>query len=289
MSFSHLSPPLTLRRYGGGGYAPPGAEAVARSSEQPNAPPDAVESLVFSNGSAPPNTKLPPDFQLAVSDYSDAMKGLLSVLMQVSEASLGLETGFFETFYKGAPNFLRLAYYAPDRARTAEGEGGGGAEAAGGAAAGEAGGEAGGAAGAANVAAPAAGHSEQQRYGAHTDYQGFTILSQDAAGLQVRMTDDDGGSARWVGVEPVQGALIINAGDLLQHWTNGVWISNVHRVVKAPGAFERLSLVCFTGPRDDATIVPLPQCVAEKGGKATYAPILAGEHLKAKLAKTSLL
>ena len=47
-------------------------------------------------------------------------------------------------------------------------------------------------------------------------------------------------------------------------------------------------LLGFTGPRDDAMITPLSQCVEETGGKALYATVSAGDHLQAKLVKTSL-
>lgn len=35
-------------------------------------------------------------------------------------------------------------------------------------------------------------------------------------------------------------------------------------------------------------ITPLSQCVEETGGKALYATVSAGDHLQAKLLKTSL-
>ena len=189
----------------------------------------------------------PASFQPAVAAYAAAMHQLLAVLMEVSEVALDLPAGFFAPFYAGAPNFLRLAYYAPGTtsAGGVGGSGGGG------------GGDGGG-----------CGGDDTMRYGAHTDYQGFTILSQDAPGLEVQMssaasrastdtstavpsgstssrstsTSASAVDARWVGIPPVAGALIINAGDLLQHWTNGVWVSNVHRVVAHPGVRERLSL-----------------------------------------------
>jgi hypothetical protein len=34
----------------------------------------------------------------------------------------------------------------------------------------------------------------------------------------------------WIDVAPVPGTLVVNAGDLIQRWSNDVWKSNVHRV-----------------------------------------------------------
>lgn len=119
------------------------------------------------------------------------------------------------------------------------------------------------------------------RYGPHTDFSGFTILRQDAApgGLQVR-TDQ-----RWIDVAPVPGTLVINAGDLIQRWTNDRWRSNVHRVVNPPRDLktgtERLSIVLFTGPNSDARIACLPGC-----GAAKYPPILAGLHSEERMRQT---
>ena len=119
------------------------------------------------------------------------------------------------------------------------------------------------------------------RYGPHTDFSGFTILRQDAApgGLQVKA----GGA--WIDVRPVPGTLVINAGDLIQRWTNDRWVSNVHRVVNPPRdrttGTRRLSIVLFTGPNSDAEISCLPGC-----GAAHYPPILAGHHSEERMRQT---
>ena len=123
------------------------------------------------------------------------------------------------------------------------------------------------------------------RYGAHTDYQTFTVLRADpeVGGLQVQLAD-----GRWLDAPreadaPARGddepLLFVNAGDLTARWTNGRWRSAPHRVVNTEIARARRSLVFFTGPDDDAEISPI---VAE-GDTARFAPITAGAHLRAKL------
>ena len=119
------------------------------------------------------------------------------------------------------------------------------------------------------------------RYGPHTDFSGFTILRQDDApgGLQVQSGDD------WIDVPALPGTLVINAGDLIQRWTNDRWVSNVHRVKNPPRdrktGTRRLSIVLFTGPNSDAEIACLPGC-----GPAAYPPILAGLHSEQRMRET---
>jgi len=123
----------------------------------------------------------------------------------------------------------------------------------------------------------------QLRYGAHTDYTGLTIVRQDDApgGLQVRAPD-----GRWIDVEPVRGAFVVNAGDLLMRWTNHRWQSNVHRVVNPPrdasGSTRRLSIVLFTGPNGDAVVECLPTCHGPDT-PPRYGPIKAHDHLMARI------
>ena len=121
----------------------------------------------------------------------------------------------------------------------------------------------------------------QLRYGPHTDFGGFTLLRQDGApgGLQVLVDGE------WIDVKPVPGTLVVNAGDLIQRWTNDLWRSNVHRVRNPPRdaktGTRRLSIVLFTGPNDDALIAALPGT-----GPARHAPIVAGAHVAERVAQT---
>ncbi|CAG7909248.1 unnamed protein product [Brassica rapa] len=67
----------------------------------------------------------------------------------------------------------------------------------------------------------------------------LTVLLQNhVGGLQV-LHDQ-----YWVDVPPVPGALVVNVGDLLQHITNGKFISVEHRVL-ANGAGPCISVACF--------------------------------------------
>jgi isopenicillin N synthase-like dioxygenase len=126
----------------------------------------------------------------------------------------------------------------------------------------------------------------QFRNGPHTDFTGFTILRQDDApgGLQVLSPENE-----WVDVRPVPGTLVINAGDLLQRWTNDRWRSNLHRVVNPDrsltGSTARLSIVMFTGPNADAVVDCLPSCTGP-GNPPRYAPVIAQDYLMMKIRET---
>jgi len=120
---------------------------------------------------------------------------------------------------------------------------------------------------------PQTGHITEAQIGAgaHTDYGCLTMLAQDeAGGLQVRAK-----SGVWVDAPPVAGSFVVNIGDMMERWTNGVFTSTLHRVVNISGQ-ERYSLPFFFDPDFDAPVVCLESCI---GDGAKYAPTTAGQHL----------
>ena len=53
--------------------------------------------------------------------------------------------------------------------------------------------------------------------------------------------------------------VLVNIGDLLNHWTNGLLMSTVHRVVFPPdGGDDRYSIAYFCHPADNTELVPVP-------------------------------
>jgi isopenicillin N synthase-like dioxygenase len=118
--------------------------------------------------------------------------------------------------------------------------------------------------------------------GEHTDYGIVTILWADrVAGLQVL-----GADGSWNDVQPAEGALLINLGDVTARWTNERWMSTLHRV-KPPvidGTIQRRRSAAFFHDGDvDAVIRTLPSCV-DADHPDLYEPITVGEHIAAKLA-----
>ncbi|KAL1954382.1 hypothetical protein VTO42DRAFT_1248 [Malbranchea cinnamomea] len=90
--------------------------------------------------------------------------------------------------------------------------------------------------------------------GQHTDFGSITVLFNRVGGLQILPPGKD---AEWCYVRPLPGHAIINLGDALVKFTNGLLRSNIHRVVSPPGAqadFTRYSLVYFARPEDDVLL-----------------------------------
>ncbi|MEQ8658425.1 MAG: 2-oxoglutarate and iron-dependent oxygenase domain-containing protein [Hyphomicrobiales bacterium] len=113
--------------------------------------------------------------------------------------------------------------------------------------------------------------------GAHTDYGSITLLMSDGtAGLQVKPRD----SADWIDVPAVDGAFIVNIGDLLMRWTNDIYVSNPHRVLRP--IKERRSIAFFMDPNPNARVEALPGTGEDKH----YEPILCHEYLTMRLTAT---
>lgn len=123
---------------------------------------------------------------------------------------------------------------------------------------------------------------EQQGMGAHTDYGIVTVLWADPVpGLQI--LGPDGG---WTPVRPIEGALLVNLGDLMARWTNDRWLSTMHRVVPPRGEdgtlIRRRSAAFFFDGNSDAVVSTLPTCL-DADGSSAYPPVTIAEHLTQKL------
>ncbi|KAK0513435.1 hypothetical protein JMJ35_004421 [Cladonia borealis] len=90
--------------------------------------------------------------------------------------------------------------------------------------------------------------------GEHTDFGSITILFNRLGGLQVL---PPGENAEWVYVRPLEGDAIVNLGDAMVKFTNGLLRSNLHRVVAPPGGQKgetRFSVVYFNRPEDEVLL-----------------------------------
>lgn len=86
--------------------------------------------------------------------------------------------------------------------------------------------------------------------GEHTDFGSVTVLFNRLGGLQILPPGKD---AEWCYVKPLPGCAIINLGDAMVKFTNGLLRSNIHRVNAPPGDqadHTRYSLVYFNRPED---------------------------------------
>lgn len=148
-------------------------------------------------------------------------------------------------------------------------------------------------------------------------------------GLEVFVRDNSGGGGggggQWMPVRLPAGqqALVINAGDVIQRWTNDRWHSPLHRVVGnrrhiprslpsncGDGFFSkaaeevsaalksgaittdfssRWTLVFFSGPLADniVQVLDCPAVMSQPDRPAKYEPIRSGDYLMMKLNKTN--
>jgi isopenicillin N synthase-like dioxygenase len=105
---------------------------------------------------------------------------------------------------------------------------------------------------------------------AHTDAGGFTILLQDdLGGLEVKNKRDE-----WIRVPPLKGSYVINLGEMMECWTNGMFMATPHRVINTGGR-GRYSVPFFMNPDYDAEIVPFGPPM----GKGRFDRLHAGKHL----------
>ncbi|MEX2202296.1 MAG: 2OG-Fe(II) oxygenase family protein [Dongiaceae bacterium] len=119
---------------------------------------------------------------------------------------------------------------------------------------------------------PQEGPIDPQRIGigAHSDYECFTILWQDGTGgLQVQNI-----AGEWIEATPVPGTFIINIGDMMARWTNGLFSSTPHRVINRSGK-ERYSMPFFYGASYDTVASCVPSLL-KPGEKPKFPPTKCG-------------
>jgi len=122
----------------------------------------------------------------------------------------------------------------------------------------------------------------QMGIGEHTDYEMFTMVVQGgtSAGLEIWMEETG-----WIVIEPIEGTIVVNIGDLLARWTNDRWRSTVHRA-RNPVASHRYSLAFFSCCNYNAIVDPAD--FIKNGEKARYEPLLAGEHMRKRISRANL-
>ncbi len=86
--------------------------------------------------------------------------------------------------------------------------------------------------------------------------------------------------------------ILVNVGDLLDYWTNGLLKSTVHRVVLPGGGKEdRYSIAYFCHPADDTELVRVPSALTDRRRRKDGRPrnsqgvvkaMTAAEHLESR-------
>ena len=261
---------LEVERPAGGlyGYFPMKAESLAQSRDA-LAPGDLKESFNMGPGERAGHRPVDeveaslfspnawpaalPELRLAWENYHRSMAQLSKRLLGMFALGLDLPAEFFADKIDVSPSALRAINY-PEQLQ---------------------------------LQSPETG---QLRAGEHTDYGTLTILRQEAgqAGLEVR----DEKAQSWIPIPPVDGAFVINIGDLMARWTNDRWTSTLHRVVNpdvnstvnSTVSTRRQSMPFFHNANYSTVVECLPSCLAP-GETPRYAPVVAGPHLAGKTGK----
>lgn len=127
-------------------------------------------------------------------------------------------------------------------------------------------------------------HPEAVRAAAHEDINLITLLCEaTAGGLELLQRDGN-----WRPIHALDGQVVVDAGDMLQYLTHGLFRSTTHRVVNPDNSRERrFSMPFFVHPRPEVDLTPnFPRA---RGLSGNFAPITAGEYLRRRLQEIGLL
>jgi isopenicillin N synthase-like dioxygenase len=90
----------------------------------------------------------------------------------------------------------------------------------------------------------------------HTDTSFLTLLApNEVPGLSIRTP-----AGKWIEAPAVPGAFVVNGGQLLQRWTNDIFLATPHRAVNRSGG-ERYALAFFCDSNIDWPIAAVPTTV----------------------------
>ncbi|KAG5930847.1 hypothetical protein E4U53_002102 [Claviceps sorghi] len=248
------------------GYSSLGREKVtlnidmAEADRMRSAAPDLKETMEIGRDTDPRFPNQWPDeddatrvglrgFRADMMDFYGKCQALEAEVMRAIALGLGLEQDFFEQYIHPGSNNLRLLHYPGVKADVFK------------------------------------LNPEQMRTGEHSDYGCITLLFQDdRGGLQVRSPSGD-----FVDATPIEGTVVVNAGDMLARWSNDTIRSTIHRVARPPSRDHeypaRYSIAYFCNPNMDSFIETLPGTYATDRDRK-YEGITSGDYLVQRLEAT---
>ncbi|KFA81473.1 hypothetical protein S40288_03340 [Stachybotrys chartarum IBT 40288] len=245
------------------GYSAPGREKVTNLVDLDEvgkvraAAPDLKESFEIGREGEPGHPNRWPrehgemgNFRADMLGFYDQCKDLHVEVMRAIAVGMGLDDKFFDGFVDVGDNTLRLLHYPEVKSDVFK------------------------------------ANPNQVRAGEHSDYGSITLLFQDnRGGLQVRSP-----TGRFVDATPIEGTVVVNAGDLLARWSNDTIKSTIHRVVEPPSKGNdtyppRYSIAYFCNPNFKSHIEAIPGTYATEAEKK-YEGINSGDYLVQRLTAT---
>ncbi|XP_039117079.1 1-aminocyclopropane-1-carboxylate oxidase-like [Dioscorea cayenensis subsp. rotundata] len=187
----------------------------------------------------------PPQFKETMKEYRAELKKLAEKIMEVMDENLGLEKGYIKKAFSGGVDDDGVELHRPFFGTKV------------------------------SHYPPCPNPDMVNGLRAHTDAGGVILLFQDdkVGGLQVLK---DG---RWIDVQPLTNAIVINTGDQIEVLSNGRYKSAWHRVLARPDG-NRRSIASFYNPSFNATIAPAPKLITRE---------MKGEEEAARLAYPKFL
>ncbi|XP_059669208.1 protein SRG1-like [Cornus florida] len=108
----------------------------------------------------------------------------------------------------------------------------------------------------------------------HSDESSITLLLQDddISGLQIKHEGE------WVVVDPIPKAIVVNIGDAMEVWSNGMYKSIEHRVITNEKK-ARISIATFVVPNEEVEIGPL-EAVVDDDHPRLYRTVKYADYIK---------
>jgi isopenicillin N synthase-like dioxygenase len=254
-------------------------EETGTEAEMRKIVPDLKESLEIGRDDQPETPNMWPSgdedatvFKKEMMKFFETCKSLHMQVMRAIALGMGIQESWFDEFTDAGDNTLRLLHYPGVSKRIFRRDDG----------------------------------QLQVRAGEHSDYGMYkwrynqaqyakvtigsiTLLFQDVrGGLQVRSP-----KGTFVDATPIEGTIVVNAGDLLARWSNDTIKSTKHRVVEPSPKPEdadkdvyppRYSIAYFCNPNYERMIQAIPGTYEEAGRK--YGDVSSGEYLIQRLTAT---
>ncbi|KAI0835891.1 putative gibberellin 20 oxidase [Hypoxylon sp. FL0890] len=184
-----------------------------------------------------------PGFRSTMDEYYSAMRNLSVKMFRLLALSLRLDEHYFDAFVNSQDSISTCRLHRYPRANVEKAR-------------------------------------ESRGIGAHTDFGAMTLLLQDdIGGLEVFHRP----TSTWNAVPYVKDAYVVNMGDMMERWTNGRYMSTLHRVISPVSNKDRYSVVFFNEGLLDQVIECIPTCV-EPGETPLHPPVTVESHLRRRFA-----
>ena len=197
-----------------------------------------------------------PDFRATIDELYDRQDRLAVVMFKALAEMFALPPDTFaEHFSWRSSSSLRLLRYPGQAATTVDARTTGGRR---------------------KQVTPKDGSPKKTGISPHTDYEMFTLMHQDAPGLQIVPMHGQG----WIDLPVRPAEFVIIVGDMLERYTNGRLRATPHRVQLTP--WPRNSIIRFTAVNGSTIVAPLPAFVTD-GIEPLYTPVSQVQHVVSSL------